>query len=453
MLQLTFLFPCVILSNTVEGLVKVRKIGVYMKKLMIVMGIFFLSMSLSACGKNKKETMSSSTNEMMLEEKEEDEETLQEEEDTDEVVLDKAQIIGMADEIKRNMTLEEKIGQLFLVNFEQLDTRKGESYNFQKVTATMREAIKKYKVGGVIFFSGNIDTPKQTKEFIRKLQKFSSVPMFISVDEEGGEVARIANNEAMGTTKFPTMEEVGKMQDEDYAYTMGRTIGSEIKELGFNVNFAPVADVRTDEKNTEIGTRSFGSDSKVVANLVSQVVTGLQEEQVVATLKHFPGQGSNDGNSHEGSVDIISDINELRKTAFVPFKAGIKADVDMIMVSHASISSVTGSTKPSSMTELVMKDILRTELSFDGIIITDAMNMKAVTNYYTSGEASVNALKAGADVVLMPEDFKAAYRAVLNAVEEGEIEEKSIDEKVQRILELKIERGIVSVDTKLLTQE
>ncbi len=432
-----------------------------MKKITMMAMMLILCIGLVACG-NNKETMASPTKEPVKETtKPTSEDTTQEEsedvavateapqEETDKVVTDKTQIVGMANEILSNMTLEEKIGQLFIVNFEQLDTRKGDTYDFTKVTATMREALKKYKVGGVIFFSRNMVTPKQTTKFIHKLQGFSSVPMFISVDEEGGDVARIANNEKMNTTKFPTMEQVGQISDEDYAFNMGQTIGKEIKALGFNLDFAPVADVRTNELNTEIGNRSFGDDSKLVSKLVSQVVIGLQSENVVATLKHFPGQGSTTGDSHKGAVDVDSDINELRKVSFVPFKSGIKAGADVIMVSHLSISNVTGSTKPASMTELVMKDILRTELSFEGLIITDAMNMKSVTNYYTPGEAAVNAISAGADMVLMPENFMAAYNAVYDAVSNGKIDEKTIDEKVQRILELKIKRGIILSDTSL----
>jgi len=439
------------------------QMGESMKKITMMAMMLVLCIGLVAC-KNNKETMASPTNEPIKEtskpisedttEEETENEAVATEEpqvEVDKIVTDKTQIVGMANEILNNMTLEEKIGQLFVVNFEQLDTRKKDTYNFTKVTATMREALKKYKVGGVIFFATNIETPAQTTKFINKLQGFSTVPMFISVDEEGGDVARIANNEKMNTTSFPTMEIVGAMANEDYAFDMGQTIGKEIKGLGFNLDFAPVADVRTNELNTEIGNRSFGDDQKLVAKKVSQVVCGLQSENVAATLKHFPGQGSTAGDSHKGAVDVDSDINELRKVSFVPFKAGIKAGVDVIMVSHLSISNVTGSTKPASMTELVMKDILRTELSFEGVIITDAMNMKSVTKYYTPGEAAVNAISAGADMVLMPENFVAAYNAVCNAVSNGTIDEKTIDEKVQRILELKIKRGIILSDTNLLT--
>lgn len=369
------------------------------------------------------------------------------------MITNKAEIAGMTKEILDRMTLEEKIGQLFLVNFELLDDSRGNFFEYTKVTKKIRENLEKYKVGGVVFFSRNIETIEQTTKFINKLQRLSNVPLFIAVDEEGGDVARIANNKNMRTTKFPSMEEIGAEKDEEYAYHMGQTIGQEIKELGFNLNFAPVADVKTNEQNIEIGNRSFGSDAKLVASMVEQVVTGMQENNVSATLKHFPGNGDSSKDSHEGAVNIDSDVKRLRKVDFVPFKAGIKAGADMIMVSHVSIARVTGNTVPASLTELVMKDILRTELGFDGIVITDAMNMKSITERYTTAEASVKAVKAGADIVLMPENLQEAYQAVYDAIVSEDITLEELDERVERIISLKIERGVILSDTKLLAEE
>ncbi len=369
------------------------------------------------------------------------------------VVTNEAAIMGMAADILENMTLKEKIGQLFMVNLELLDNSEGDYYDHKKLTKEMKKALKKYHVGGVIFFARNISTTKQTTTLIEKLQANSKVPLFISVDEEGGEVARIANNDNMRTTKFPTMEEVGEMADKDYAYNMGETIGKEIKQLGFNLNFAPVADVKTNELNTEIGNRSFGDDERLVSEMVVEVVKGLQDQGVSATLKHFPGHGDASDDSHEGAVNVENDINRLRKIELVPFKAGIKAGADLIMVSHISISRVTGTTEPASLSSLVMKDMLRTEMGFDGVIITDAMNMKAITDYCDVKEAAVTCILSGADICLMPQDLGVAYKAVLEAVENGVITEKRIDESVTRILELKIKRGIILSDTDLIPEK
>lgn len=373
-------------------------------------------------------------------------------EPTPAVVTDENVRKGMAADIVKNMSLEEKIGQLFLVNFESLDKTNGSYYEFREITDQMIKNLKKYNVGGVVFFSRNIETREQTMKFIADLQKNTRIPLYISVDEEGGEVARIANNNNMQTTKFPTMEEVGAMNDTEYTYNMGSTIGKEIKELGFNLNFAPVADVKTNENNTEIGSRSFGDTAKLVSKMVKQMVLGLQEQNVSATLKHFPGHGNAGEDTHDGAVSIDNDLNRLRSVDFVPFKTGIKAGVDCIMVSHLSISRVTESTVPASLSSLVMDTILRTEMAFNGLIITDAMDMKSITDHYTSAEAAVLAIEAGADLVLMPEDFEEAYKAVYEAVQEENISIDRIDNSVRCIIEKKLERGIILDNTDLLEE-
>ena len=366
------------------------------------------------------------------------------------IVTDQTEVQAMAGAIVENMSLEEKIGQMFIVNLEQLDNSHGNYYEFRKFTDKMENTLKKYYIGGVILFARNIENIDQTKNMITELQNHASIPLFVSVDEEGGDVARVGNNSNMRTTTFPPMEEVGKNEDEKYAYNMGKTIASEIKELGFNLDFAPVADVKTNEYNTEIGNRAFGSDAKLVSKFVKQVVKGIQEQGISATLKHFPGHGSTNGDSHKTPVNADTDLLSLRSREFKPFKAGIEAGADFVMVSHISISKVTENTVPASMSSVVMQNMLRDELKFKGIIITDGMDMGAITEKYDADEAAVNCIKAGADIVLMSTDVEAAYDAVKQAVEKGEIDEKSIDESVQRILEVKIKRGIILSNTDLL---
>ena len=366
--------------------------------------------------------------------------------------LSEVVIEGMTKDIVSGMTLREKIGQLFIVNLELLDGNQGNYYEHQEFTEEMAARLNLYKPGGVIFFSRNMTDREQTQKLISDLQANSGIPMFISVDEEGGNVARIANNTNMRTTQFPTPEVIGAIKDEEYVYNMGATIGSEIKELGFNLNFAPVADVKTNNFNTEIGDRSFGSDSKLVAAFVEQMVKGMQEQEISATLKHFPGHGDAGSDSHQGPVNVENDLNRLRKVEFIPFRAGIEAGVDCVMITHLSVSRVTGSVEPASMSSLIVKQILREEMGFEGIAITDAMDMGAITEVYTSGEAAVKAIKAGIDVVLMPVDYDEAYNAVLEAVHEGKISEERINESVSRIIHTKVKRGVIPVDTDLIEE-
>lgn len=345
------------------------------------------------------------------------------------------------DDILNNMTLEEKIGQLFIVDITALSNG---YYKQGNINLNIENSIKKYNVGGVIFFEEDIKTRSQTKNFIKDLQKASKTQMFIAVDEEGGRVARIANNKNMKTTKFPYMSEVGANKKEEYAYDMGATIGSEIKTLGFNLDFAPVADVLTNKSSNGIGNRSFGSDEKLVAKMVKNVVNGLQDANVSATLKHFPGHGSSSSDSHYGTAVVENDLEKLKKVDFVPFEAGIKAKADFIMVSHISLPNVVGDYTPASLSKVIMTDILRNDLKYKGIIITDAFNMKAVTNNYSSKDAVIKALKSGADIVLMPSNFSNAYNGLLNEVKNGKIKESFIDKKVKRILKTKIKRKIIN---------
>lgn len=360
------------------------------------------------------------------------------------VKLEWEESLGLAADYLDRMTLEEKVGQLFMVNLEQLDNRKGDYYEYRKFNKEMQKNIEKYHIGGVILFSRNITKRKQTMALTSGLLHAERTPLFIAVDEEGGRVARIASNPKMKTTAFPTAEEIGEKEDGEYTYDMGKTIGREIRELGFNVDFAPVADVRTSELNEEIGDRSFGSDPEKVSEHVSAFIQGLDKAGVCSTLKHFPGQGSSNGDTHKESVDIDSSIIILRKNDFVPFQSGIAAGADFVMVSHISVSKVTESAEPASMSELIMETILREELGFQKIIITDAFDMASIVESYTAAEAALQAVKSGADIILMPQNLEEAYQAVLSAVLDGDIKEEQINASVLRILAVKIQRGILS---------
>ncbi len=351
---------------------------------------------------------------------------------------------GVAMKYVEELDFDEKIGQLFSVNLELLDSKKGSYYEHTKFNKRMKQTLEKYHVGGVILFSRNLRNRRQTTRLINKLQKNSEIPLFVMVDEEGGRVARIGSNPDMHTTTFQTPFVIGEKQSPDYCKRMGSIIATDLKELGFNVNLAPVADVNTSELNLEIGDRSFGSDPEKVSQYVTNFVEGTQGENVSSTLKHFPGQGSSTGDTHVTSVDIDSDIANLRKVDFVPFEAGIEAGADFVMVSHISVSKVTETNTPASMSDLIMRVILREELKFEGICITDAFDMSSITDYYSTGEACVKAIKAGADIILMPHDLKEAYSAVYDAVKSGEIDEAMIDETIIRILTKKFQRGIIA---------
>ncbi|MDE6828880.1 MAG: beta-N-acetylhexosaminidase, partial [Lachnospiraceae bacterium] len=209
-------------------------------------------------------------------------------------------------------------------------------------------------------------------------------------------------------------------------------------ELGFNVDFAPVADVASNPDNQVIGSRSFGSDAGLVSQMVAREVQGMQEQGVSASLKHFPGHGDTSEDSHAEMAVSKKTADELRNMEFLPFKAGIEAGVDMVMIGHISVPAITGSDIPASLSEQIITGCLREELGYQGIVVTDSMSMGAIVNTYTSADAAVRALQAGCDMLLMPQDFQAARQAVLDAVKDSVLSEERLDESLRRIFRVKL---------------
>lgn len=332
------------------------------------------------------------------------------------------------------MSLKEKVAQMFFVTPENLTgvdvaTQAGE---------TTRQALTQYPVGGLIYFSKNIYDEEQLTTMIRNSQSYSEIPLFIGVDEEGGSlVARIANHPNFDVEKFPDMAEIGATGDPSRAYEVGSTIASYLKDYGFNLDFAPDADVLTNPNNTAIGVRSFGSDPDMTAQMVEQAVKGFQDHQVSAVIKHFPGHGGTTTDSHNGAAIVDRSLEELRSAEFLPFEAGIQAGVDMVMVGHLQVPQVISDDTPASLSSEMITDVLRNELGYDGIVITDSLSMGAITTYYTSADAAVKCIQAGGDMLLMPYSFMEAYQGVLDAVNSGEISEERINESVTRILKVK----------------
>lgn len=342
--------------------------------------------------------------------------------------------------IVNNMTLEEKVGQIFMVAPEAVDKDGGSTTVF---TENIEKEIEKYNLGGYILFAANIENPTQTQELINGFKKSSKIQPFIGVDEECGRVARIGKNSAMGVEKIEPMAQVGKSQNYERANEIGTTIGKYIKNLGFNLDFAPDTDVLTDSNNTEIGDRSFGNDPEVVGKMATEVVKGLQSENISTVLKHFPGHGGSIGNSHQGFSLSNRTEEELKSCEIVPFKTAIENGADCVMVAHMSLPNVTGDNIPATLSKKVVTDMLKTELNFKGVVFSDSMSMGAITENYGTGDACVKAVEAGIDMVLMPENLDEAYNAVLEAVKNGKISQERLDDAVSRIIKAKIQRGII----------
>lgn len=330
------------------------------------------------------------------------------------------------------MTLEEKVAGLFFVTPEAIT---GVKTAVQAGEGT-REALAKYPVGGLVYFKQNIQSEDQIREMLEKTASYSKYPLFLGVDEEGGTVARVAD--ALGLENVGDMAAIGETGDSAGAYEAGAKIGGYLQSYGFNVDFAPVADIWSNPENDVIGKRAFGSDAALVSEMVASAVQGLQETGVSACLKHFPGHGDTSGDSHEMSVITQRTLEEMQQSEFLPFQSGMEAGVDMVMVGHISAPQLTGGDMtPASMSETIITDILRKQLGYRGIVITDAMNMGAIANYYPADEAAIKALRAGADMVLMPENFETAYEGVVQAVKEGVISEERINDSLRRIYRVK----------------
>ena len=337
-----------------------------------------------------------------------------------------------------SMSLEEKVAQLFLVQPEAI-------VDIGTATAAgdaTKQAINKTPVGGFVYFSDNLQSEQQVQDMLRNVQKYSEdrigLPAFLSVDEEGGTVARVASTGRFDVTDVGDMAKIGASGDIDQARQAGETIGSYLSELGFNLDFAPDADVLTNPDNTVVKKRSFGSDPRVVSDMSLAVAQGLEQHQVYSVYKHFPGHGATVGDTHQGYAYTDKTLDELKQSELIPFENAIQNNAEFIMAAHISAPRVTGDDTPASLSKTMITDILRGQMGYDGIVVTDAMNMGAVTEQYTSAQAAVKALQAGADLVLMPEDFQEAYQGVLDAVKDGTLTEQRINESVTRIVKVKV---------------
>lgn len=343
------------------------------------------------------------------------------------------------EELLSSLSLEEKVAQLFVVLPEQLIG------NVSRVTAAgeaTREAINNRPVGGIVYLESNLVSPEQTKTMLQNVQQYSmdrlNLPMFLCVDEEGGQVTRLARKAGFDLPVYDNMSVIGSQGDTEQAYQMGESIGQYLYDLGFNTDFAPVADVLTNPNNQVVSYRSFGSDPETVKDMTDAVSRGLASKKILATYKHFPGHGNTAADTHAGYAYSNKTKEELYQCELIPFIQGIEDEVPFIMMGHISLPNIVGDDTPASLSKTIVTDLLIDELGYKGIIITDALNMGAVSQQYSSAQAAVKALNAGVDMLLMPADFNAAYQGVLAAVQSGEISEERINKSVEKILKAKM---------------
>lgn len=336
----------------------------------------------------------------------------------------------IADDLeKKDLALREKIGALFVIRPESLDPNfSAEDVHFSKnkiastkITKEMKKTFEKYPAGGIILFSKNLQNPNQTKNFTKQIHELKK-GILIYIDEEGGKIARLANNNSFNLPKYIDAKTIGETKNPQNAYKMGKTIGKYLKEYGFDVDFAPIADVDTNPKNPIIARRAFSSDPKIASEMVVAFQNGLESEGVLGCLKHFPGHGDTQTDTHKGYAQTTKTWQELLDCEMITFKAGIKNNIKYIMTAHISAPKIDESGVPATISGVLLTEKLRNELNYNGIIITDAMEMGAITKKYNPQEAVIKAIQAGADIILIPYDYIKTFNAVYDAVKKGEIQ-------------------------------
>ncbi|MFD4673863.1 glycoside hydrolase family 3 protein [Lentzea sp. NPDC058450] len=350
----------------------------------------------------------------------------------------------------RGMSLEQKVGQLFVtyVNGQAADVPHPKNQTDFGV-ATPADMVRKYQPGGVIYFNNssrdNIDTPKQIAKLSNGLQKASKIPLLISTDQEMGLVTRIGPP----ATQLPGNMALGAGRSTADAEEAARITGQELRAMGINQNFAPDADVNSNPANPIIGVRSFSSDPKLAADMVRAQVQGYEGRRwfdmtsVTSTAKHFPGHGDTSEDSHTALPVSNRSLEQWRTIDAPPFQAAIAAKIDSIMTAHIQVPQIDPSGNPATLSPKIITGLLRDELKYDGVVVTDSLEMAGVRKLHSDAEIPVLAIKAGVDQLLMPPNLGLAIDSVVKAVKAGEITEQRIDQSVLRILKMKLLRGVM----------
>jgi len=336
------------------------------------------------------------------------------------------------------LTLREKIGQLIMPRLPWQTTI---------LSPAQRDWFTSYPVGGIILFSDNMYSIQQVQALTMELQAASRHTLFIATDEEGGRVSRVGRLFADGDFSILPAYEIGRTGDPDMAYTTGRIIGERLLSLGINMNFAPVADVWTNPANTVIGNRSFGSNPVIVGEMVDATVRGLNSAGVLSTIKHFPGHGDTYEDSHYLLAVYPHDRERFDYIEALPFIRGIEAGTHAVMMGHIATPQLQNptvplywmepwlmsGTLPATFSDFWVQDVLRGEMGFDGLVITDALEMRALSDHFTPGQIALGAFVAGVDILLMPTDITATFDALIEGFYNGVFDEERLHESLRRI--------------------
>ncbi len=326
----------------------------------------------------------------------------------------------------KKMTLDEKIAQMLIIYYS--------STTYDEI---LEQTIKEVKPGGFILMNDNISTYQNTLNLVKSMQKDSKIPMIISIDQEGGIVQRLQKITDIEVTNIPSMLTLGKTNDKNLAYNVGKIMAQQLKTLGINLDFAPVVDIYSNKDNKVIANRSFGSNSEEVTTMALALKQGLEDNNVNTCLKHFPGHGDTTVDSHYNLPVINKDYNDLSKVELIPYYKAIKNNTNMIMIGHIALPKITKDNTPASLSKEIITNLLKTKLKYQGLVITDALNMKALTDNYSDKEIYTMAINAGVDLLLMPNGSRKAIEYIKESIKEKKITEQMINTSVTKILTYK----------------
>ncbi|MGN1028456.1 MAG: glycoside hydrolase family 3 protein [Bacilli bacterium] len=333
------------------------------------------------------------------------------------------------DKTVEDMTLREKIGQMLMVY-----------YNGDELDDYLINSLKENQPGGFIVSGANLTTYDKTKKLITGLNRYVDLDMIIAVDQEGGTVQRLYDISDKKAAFIPNMHDVGVKNDKNISYRIGNIIGDEVSSIGCNAVFAPVLDVG-DYNISAMSKRMLSSDKDIVIDNAMEIYNGIEDTGVISIVKHFPGIGNTSDDTHHDEVSIVNKTyDELYEEDLQPFITAINNKVSMIMVGHSSYPRITGDNLPASLSYVIVNDILRIKLGYDGIVIIDAVNMGTLANNYSEKYIYTTAINAGVDMFIMPNGSKRVIDLIENEVKNGNIKEEKINDAVKRILKLKKEK-------------
>ena len=327
-----------------------------------------------------------------------------------------------------NMPLQEKIGQMIMIDYR--DTL--------EMNTTLEKILDKYNPGGFILFKSNVANFNQTQKLLSEIKSIGNIPAIISVDQEGGRVQRL--DKRVGFDKYPPMAEIGKTLDESVSFELGEKMGGELKAIGVDMNMAPVLDIFSNKQNHVIADRAFGQNNEIVKKMALAYASGLSSKKIIPVGKHFPGHGDTTKDSHVDLPIIDKDLEELRRLELIPFIEAIRKKIPGLMIAHIAVPKITKDNTPS---KIIIDDLLRKNMNYNGLIIPDSLKMKALSKYFTNEQIYLQSIEAGNDFLLMPKDITKAYNTIYKNVDNGKISITRINTSVYRILSTKFDYGLL----------